>query len=333
MKSLLYLPVLLLCAGMLAAVPLPAQAASINIKIANAQGDTEPSVVAFREVFKPYVEEKSQGRMIVEVYTNSSLGNTNTVFQGLQFGTIQMMYDSTSNLTPFAPEMSIFDLPYMFPNVPSINRSFMTPEGQALFASLTKKNATVMSLSAASFRYLITSQPVASLDDVQGMKLRTTPSKSHINAITSLGMAATPMAGSEMLTGMQQGVVKGMDCDIPSIYSHKFYEVGPYFFASDHIPVCYILVASTRFLKKLSPEDRAIVEEGIKLWYDASSKMYVDYCRKAMDEMTQQHGCKLTVPSKEEKQRWIEKSKVAYDLLSDDMKKKAFALHKVSWGE
>ena len=59
-----------------------------TIKIADVQGDTEPSVVALRDVFAKYVADKSDGLMKDEVYTNSSLGNTNTVFQGLQFGTI-----------------------------------------------------------------------------------------------------------------------------------------------------------------------------------------------------------------------------------------------------
>lgn len=306
----------------------------IIIKIADAQGDTEPSVVSLRDTFAKYVDEKSGGRMKVEVYTNSSLGNTNTVFQGLQFGTIQMLFDSTANLTPYAPGLAIFDLPYLFPDVPSIDRTLATAEAMSLTDELAKKKVTPLYLiSGGDFRYLLTTQPVAKLEDVQGLKVRTTPSKSHIAAIASLGMAATPMPGSEMLTGMQQGVVKGMDSDPSSVYSHGFYEVGPFFFASEHIPVTYILLASTTFLNKLSQEDRDIVLEGAKLWYEATLKAYQEYNAKAMKDMTENKGVKLTVPTAEEKSKWIEKSKSAWDELDKSLKGKAEELRKIAWGK
>lgn len=310
-----------------------AQAAPITIKIADAQGDTEPSVVALRTVFKNYVEEKSNGEMTVEVYTNSSLGNTNTVFQGLQFGTIQMVFDSTANLTPYAPALALFDLPYLFPDVPSIDRTLASDASMALTEELKKKKVTPLyMLSGGDFRYLLTTTLVTKLEDVQGLKVRTTPSKSHMAAIGSLGMAPTPMPGSEMLTGMQQGVVKGMDSDPCSVYSHGFYEVGPFFFASEHIPVTYIFLASTRFLDKLSPENRQIVLDGAKLWYDATRKGYAEYNAMAMKDMQETKGVKLTVPSKEEKERWIEKSKSAWDALPADLKAKAEELRKIAWG-
>ncbi len=309
---------------------LPANAAPL-IKVAMDGPATEAYVELFVSVFQKYAEEKSEGRLKFSVYPNRTMGNVDTVFQGLQFGTIQMTVNTTSNFSSFSQALQAFDLPYLFPDMDSIVTTFHSPEGQAVLNTLNQKNVTVLGAWASCLRPLITSSPVKTLEDVQGMKLRTTSSKTHMNTIASLGMAPTPMAGSEILTGLQQGVVKGMDPDISSMYHEGFYEVAPYFFLSDHMASAWMLVCSTKWLKSLSTEDQATIQEAGRLYAKAMFNKCKTFNEQAIKELVETRGCHLTVPSAEEKARWVEKSKSAYDNLPEAQKTVVLKLRDIAW--
>lgn len=323
----------LLLAAVMAFAAVPAHAAPTVIKVALESPPTEPYVELFKNVFQKYVEEKSGGRLQFSVHTNRTLGNVDTVFQGLQFGTIQMTVNTTSNLSPFSSVFQLLDLPYLFPDTDGVARLFASPEGQDVLNSLNRKNVTVLGAWPSCLRIIITSSPIKNLEDVQGMKLRTTPSRSHMNNVASLGMAPTPMPGSEILTGLQQGVVQGMDADIGSMYMEKFYEVAPYFYQADHIASNWMLICSSRWFNKLSAEDRTIIREAGKLYADAVRERYSAFNAAAIKELTETRGCTLTVPSPEEKARWVEKSRSAYDALPDDQKALALKLRDIAWGK
>lgn len=329
MKRLSLLSALLLTAAM-SFTALPADAAQ-PIKVALDGPATDTYVELFATVFQKYAEEKSEGRLQFTLYTNRTMGNLDTVFQGMQFGTIQMTVNTTSNFSTFAPALQVFDLPYLFPDMDSIVKVFQSPEGQTILNTLNQKNATVLGAWPSSLRPIITSSAIKNLDDVQGMKLRTTSSKAHMNTIASLGMAPTPMAGSEILTGLQQGVVKGMDPDIGSMYHEGFYEVAPYFFMSNHMASAWMLVCSSKWLNSLSPEDQEIIREAGRLYSKAMFERCKDFNDQAIKELVETKGCHLTVPSPEEKARWVEKSKVAYDNLPADEKAVALRLREIAW--
>ena len=330
MKSLSRLSGLLLAAAMSFAA-FPAHAAPV-IKVALDGPPSDTYVKLFVSVFQKYAEEKSEGRLKFSVHTNRVLGNTDTVFQGLQFGTIQMTINTTSNFSTFSNALQVSDLPYFFPDMDSIFRTFNSPEGQAVLNTLNQKNATVLGAWPSCLRPIITSSPIKNLEDVQGMKLRTTSSKTHMNKIATLVIAPTPMAGSEILTGLQQGVVKGMDPDISSMYHEGFYEVAPYFFLSDHMASAWMLICSSKWLKSLSADDQTILQEAGKLYAEAMFKKCMEFNESAIKELVETKGCHLTIPSPEEKARWVEKSKSAYDNLPPYQKAVALKLRAIAWG-
>ena len=68
-----------------------------------------------------------------------------------------------------------------------------------------------------------------------------------------MGAAATPMAFGEVYTGLQAGVIDGMEHDAPTILSAKFYETAKYFTLTRHIHTPFGAFVSDRTLKKLPP--------------------------------------------------------------------------------
>ena len=99
------LPLLCACSVMSLALICPAFAVQ-KVTMSILPGNGDPAVVAAQKDFKEFIETKSNGRYEVEVYFGATMGNCDTVFQGVQFGTIQIALDSVSNLSQFAPELA-----------------------------------------------------------------------------------------------------------------------------------------------------------------------------------------------------------------------------------
>ena len=304
----------------------PVMAAPTVVKVSIVQPDGDPSADAMREDFKPFIEEKTKGRYRVDVYAGGSLGNADTVFQGVQFGSLHIATESTSNLSQFAPPLSVLDMPYLFPTWESIEKAFAQKAGQDLLATLNKSGVKPLGLIPSTFRVLATNREIHTLQDIQGLKLRATASKWHIASIKALGMNPTPMAATEMVTGIQQGVVNGADPNITSLISFRFCDVAKYVLLSDHVPVLFVLYTNGTWWNKLPPEDRAIFDEGVKLYHDSTQKRYAAESKSVLETVQKQHGVKVSPLSPEQKALWVEKAAPVYNELPKDFQDIANAI-------
>src|SRR5207302_7567052 len=92
------------------------------------------------EYFKKLVEERTQGRVRVEVYPNSQLYKDREELEALQLGAVQMLAPSVSKFGPLGVrKFEVFDLPYMFPDEQSLERVVEGPVGKGLFKLLEPK--------------------------------------------------------------------------------------------------------------------------------------------------------------------------------------------------
>ncbi|MDP1897809.1 MAG: TRAP transporter substrate-binding protein DctP, partial [Sulfurimicrobium sp.] len=90
--------------------------------------------------FKQLAEERTKGRVKVEVYPNSQLYKDREEMEALQLGAVQMLAPSLSKFRPMgAPEFELFDLPYIFPNYETVHRVMDGEVGKRMFAKLETK--------------------------------------------------------------------------------------------------------------------------------------------------------------------------------------------------
>lgn len=315
----LFINALVLGMGLLlAGYPAGHADAAQKIKVSCVQPENDPQTVAMKTVFKKYVEEKTNGRYEVDVYSGGSLGNFDSVFQGVQFGTIHIATESTANLSAFAKQLSLCDMPYLFPSIPAISYIFEQPVGRKLLSSLESKKVTPLAVMPSTFRIMVSTIPLKKLEDLKNIKFRTTASKSHMNAIAALGPNPTPMPATEMLTGLQQGVVKALDQDANSWVAYGCIDVAKYALVTDHIPVIYILYCSTRWLDKLPAEDRAIILEAVELYRQEARKMYDAVEEDVFTKTGPERGGIVSFLDDAEKERWKKQGASAYDTLSKE---------------
>ena len=212
--------------------------------------------------FKEIVEEKTDGAIKVETYHSGQLGDDRSMTEALQLGTQEVTIPSTAPLANFVPDFSVYDIPFLFPNEEVADTVLDSDVGQDLLKKLESQNLVGLSYWENGFRDLTNSEhPVATIDDFDGLKIRTMENDLHLDAFSALGANPTPMAFTELFTALQQGTVDGQENPYATIYLQKFYEVQDYVSNTHHIYSPFVFLMSKSFYDGLSEDQQKIVKD------------------------------------------------------------------------
>jgi C4-dicarboxylate-binding protein DctP len=238
-------------------------AAPIVIKFSHvAANDTPKGLGALR--FKKLAEERTQGRVRVEVYPNSQLYKDKEELEALQLGAVQMLAPSLSKFGPFGiKEFEVFDLPFVTPDAASYQRVAASEFGAAMLKRLEARNVHGLGYWDAGFRVITSNKPLHKVEDFKGLKIRINSSKVIEAQMRSLGVLPQTMAFSEVYQALQSGVVDGADATLSNVYTQKFYEVQKYVTLLNHSHQAYAVVINRKFWEGLPADIRAALQSAI----------------------------------------------------------------------
>jgi C4-dicarboxylate-binding protein DctP len=217
------------------------------------------------EYFKKLAEERTKGRVKVEVYPNSQLYKDKEEVEALQLGSVQMLAPSVSKFGPLgAREFEVFDLPYIFDNVEELHKVTQGPVGQSLMKKLDSKGITGLAFWDNGFKQMSANKPLRTPADFRGQKMRIQSSKVLDSQMRSLGATPQVMAFSEVYQALQTGVVDGTENPPSNLYTQKMHEVQKYMTMSDHGVIEYAVVVNKKFWEGLPGDIRTILEGAMK---------------------------------------------------------------------
>src|SRR5438034_2853940 len=223
------------------------------------------------EYFKKLAEERTKGRVKVEVYPNSQLFKDGEEMEALQLGSVQMLAPSVSKFGPLGVrKFEVFDLPYMFADESSLEHVVEGPVGKGLFKLLEPKGIVGLAYWFNGFKEFTANKPLRKLDDFKGMKIRIQSSKILEGEIKAFGAIPQVMAFSEVYTALQQGVVDGEENTSSTKYTQKMHEVQNKMTLSDHGVVMYAVIVNKKFWDGLPADIRKSLGEAM-----AESTKYV----------------------------------------------------------
>lgn len=213
------------------------------------------------------VEERTNGRVIIEVFPNSEIGAERELTEGMTLGTVDLVVSSTAPVTNFVPELAVLDVPFLFKDRDSAVEVLNGEIGNELFESLKENGIIGMSWGENGYRHVTNGiRPIEKPEDLKGLKIRTQENKIHIAAFEALGAQPTPMAWTEALTGLQQGVVDAQENPAIVADQFKLYESKQkYMSLTGHVYSVAIYMMSQKTYDELPEDLRDIVlEEGQK---------------------------------------------------------------------
>ncbi len=260
MRSLSFVMVLavsLVCGAAAAADP-------IIIKFSHVVAKDTPKGKA-AERFKQLAEMRTNGRVRIELFPNSTLYKDKEEMEALQLGAVQMLAPSLAKFGPLGvKEFEVFDLPYIFPDKAVLQRVTEGPIGAQLFAKLETHGIKGLAYWDNGFKVMSANRPLHTPEDFRGLKMRIQASKVLDAQFRALGANPQVMAFSDVYQGLQTGVVDGTENPPSNLYTQKMYEVQKNVTVSNHGYLGYAVIVNKKFWEELPPDIRSALEDAMK---------------------------------------------------------------------
>jgi C4-dicarboxylate-binding protein DctP len=257
---------MLLCSLLALAVAPPAAGADapIVIKFSHVVAPDTPKGRA-AEYFKKLAEERTGGRVRVEIYPNSQLYKDAEELSALQLGSVQMLAPTLSKFGPLGiREFEVFDFPYLFDSYADVHKVTTGPVGRALLDKLESKDIVGLAYWDNGFKPMSANKPLHRPEDVKGLKMRIQSSKVLEAQMRALGALPQVMALSEVYQGLQTGVVDGTENVISNFYTQKLFEVQKDVTLTNHGYIGYVVIVNKKFWDGLPPDVRTTLDGAMK---------------------------------------------------------------------
>lgn len=217
------------------------------------------------EKFKEIVEQKTDGKIKIEIYPNAVLGDERTLIEGMQIGTVDMGVITNGPIANFLPEIAVFDMPFLFSTPEEAYKVLDDEVGQEILSKLESVNLKGLAFAERGFRNLTNSvRPVNTPDDIKGLKIRVMENPVYIDTFKALGANTVPMAWTEALTALQQGTIDGQENPINVIVAFKLYETQKYMSITRHTYSPATVLMNKELFDSLSKENQTILTEAAK---------------------------------------------------------------------
>lgn len=272
-----------------------------KIRIAHSSAATNDRLENSLQEFKKAVEERSNGRIVVETYPNSQLGGEREALEGVQLGTIEMAVLSTAPFAGFFEKMMVLDLPYLFTDEKIADEVLDGPFGDQLFdLMLEETGLRGLAWGENGVRHMASNvRPIESPADIQGQKIRTQENQAHMDMITAFGGSPTPIAFPELYSSLQQGVIDGYENPISLITGMRFYEVTKYISLNSHVYGAYAFIVNDSYFQTLPEDLQTIIQEEAKNWSTVEREMNRKQTEEGID-LVKENGVEVIELSEEQ---------------------------------
>jgi tripartite ATP-independent transporter DctP family solute receptor len=253
----------LLIAAVLCAATAERVEAQTVLKAADVHPKGYPTVVAVENMGKK-LEAATQGRLKVQMFPGSVLGGEKEMIEQTQVGAIQILRTSLGPVGPVVPEVNVFNMPFVFRDIPHMRAVIDGAIGQELLDKLSASPARLIGLAwmDGGSRSLYTKKPVRKPEDLKGQKIRMMGNPLFVDTMNAMGGNGISMGYGEVFSALQTGVIDGAENNPPSLYTANHFKAGAkYYTQTNHLIIPEILVMSKVAWDKLSAADQAAVKK------------------------------------------------------------------------
>ena len=287
MKKLLCM---LLAVLMIASLSATAFAAEPEVTLVYAELNPLDSIVGtLAQDFKDKVEEISGGQITIDLQPNGVLGNEAQILDGILGGStsVDICRISAFALNAYGcTKATLLSLPdtfvsrdhfWAFANSDLADEFLMEPQEIGL-------PLRGLCYGEEGFRHFFTKEPVESIEDLAGMKLRVSEDPVMTGLVNGLGASATVVNFNELYSALQTGVCDGAEQPIANYKSNAFQEVAPNLILDGHTLGAVQLVITDTAWNKLTEEQQGWIMEAA----DYASNKNAENSQAAEDEVLQE---------------------------------------------
>lgn len=221
--------------------------------------------VEWMKAFKKGVEERSKGKLVVELYPGQQLGSMARTVDGVLMGTIEAAFVSSGFLVTVDPRYQIFDAVGIFDDLKHGHQIFRDPDVARRLESFgASKGVQPLTTIVHSPNVIVAKRSLKSLDDLKGMKLRSYPSPMMMEPLKHLGASPIPMTLGDVLPGLQNGTIDGALTANTILTAMKYQDTAKNAMYLPSWPTVAAAIVNKAWLAKLPPDLRTIIYEEVR---------------------------------------------------------------------
>jgi TRAP-type transport system periplasmic protein len=230
---------------------------SLKFGTQNAVG--HPIVVGM-ERFKAIVEQKSGGKIKINLFPGNQLGNDQFHVSGVQGGTIEMAVMNSGILASIEPSFAVYDFPFMFINEKEADTVVDGAFGKKMHGKLEAKGVVGLGYWELGFRNMTNSKrPLNKVEDIAGLKLRVIPNPINLDWVRALDANPTPLPFPELYGALENKAVDGQENPIPTIKTNKFAEVQKHLAITKHVYNPQSVMFSKRVWDTMNADEKKLM--------------------------------------------------------------------------
>jgi len=243
-----------------AATPQP----QITLRFSHVVAEETPKGLAANR-FKVLVEQRSGGRIGVQVFPNAQLYGDADEMQALQFGAVDLVAPSLSKFGRIGlPEFELFDLPFLFDDLAAVRRVTLGPLGQRLLQGLERQGLVGLGYFDNGFKQMSANRALLAPQDFAGLRMRVQASQVIAAQMRALGARPVTLPFSETRRALASGVVDGTENPVSNFWTQAMHQVQTDLSLTNHGYLGYAVVTHQRLWRYLGADDRALINQALQ---------------------------------------------------------------------
>jgi len=215
--------------------------------------------------FKALVEQRSGGRVGVQVFPNAQLYGDHDEMQALQLGAVDLVAPSLSKFGRIGlPEFELFDLPFLFDDLADVRRITQGPLGQGLFKGLERQGLVGLGFFDNGFKQMSANRALLAPQDFVNLRMRVQASKVIAAQMRALGARPVTLAFSETRQALAAGVVDGTENPVSNFWTQAMHQVQSDLSLTNHGYLGYAVVTNQRLWQHLTNLDRQLIAQAMQ---------------------------------------------------------------------
>ncbi|MGC2087728.1 MAG: DctP family TRAP transporter solute-binding subunit [Bradyrhizobium sp.] len=241
----------------------------------NSQPNNPQQIAA--DTFRDKLLASPGKRFVIDERVGNATGSENTVLTAARSGAVDVAVISGGVVSATVPEMSVFDIPFLFRDLAHAKAVMQGPVGAQIATKFADKGLVLLAFGKQGFRNLTNSKrPVRTPDDIKGLKIRVIPNETYMMAFKALGADVVPMDFPLVYAALKDERLDGQENPVPQIAASRFQEVQKYLSLTAHFFAPIALVANRAMFEQLDPADQEALRAAAKAGAEASWEAQLD---------------------------------------------------------
>lgn len=248
------------------------------------------------KLFAEKVNQKSGGKVTVQVFPNDQLGGGN-MSKGLEMlcdGTVDIDIHSTSIISNLDNRLMVCTLPWLFEDYQAAEDAFYGEGGKFIGSVLQEKGLYYLGAVHNGFKAMTNSKhPITKPEDLKGLKMRIPGGEFFSAFYEAFGASPQAMSWSEVFTALQQGTIDGHDNSLSTINSNNVQEVQKYISVSRHTYEAFTFMANAKKFDALSADTQNLIKECVEEATKEMNQEIANSEEEIKEKFVNENGCEV----------------------------------------